>query len=202
MAEAKNTNKIRGAVLAVIILIAIFTIIYVNLPEDTEKKGNTLNEEKETIFSLKFGGKITNYSLEDLESLEEFTGKGTLLKYGALPNVFLEGPTNFTGIRANTLLNQIDNLPNNYSIVVYSSDDWTTEYNKSVINGQVGIYNESGNITQTGGVTMLFAYKKEGDYLTNPEEGPLRITFIDDGKITSSRLWAKMVVSVELIEQL
>jgi hypothetical protein len=200
MAEEKNKNKIIGVVLAVIILIAIFTIIYVNLPEETEKKDENTNGVKETILSIKFGNKTTNYSLEDLESLEEFTGKGTLLKYGALPNVFLEGPTNFTGIRANTLLNQIDNLPNNYSIVVYSSDDWITKYNKSAINGQVEIYNESGNITQTGGVTMLFAYKKEGDYLTDTDDGPIQIAFINDKKITSSKLWAKMVVSIELIE--
>ncbi|KYK22996.1 hypothetical protein AYK21_03155 [Thermoplasmatales archaeon SG8-52-2] len=201
MAEEKNKNKIIGFVLAVIILIAIFTIIYVNLPEETEKKDESLNGEKETIFSLKFRGKITNYSLEDLESLEEFTGMGTYIKSGWLPDVVLDGPTNFTGIRANTLLNQIDNLPNNYSIVVYSSDDWITEYNKSAINGQVEIYNESGNITQTGGVTMLFAYKKEGDYLTDTDDGPLQIAFINDNKITSSKLWAKMVVSIELIDQ-
>ena len=201
MAEEKNKNKIIGVVLAVIILIAIFTIIYVNLPEGTEKKDATTNGEKETILSIKFGGKTTNYSLEDLESLEEFIGTGTYIKTGWLPDLVLDGPTNFTGIRANTLLNQIENLPNNYSIVVYSSDDWTTKYNKSAINGQVEIYNESGNITQTGGVTMLFAYKKEGDYLTDTDDGPIQIAFIDDNKITSSKLWAKMVVSIELIEQ-
>jgi len=197
MAEGKN--KTIGIVLAVIILIAIFTIIYVNLPKEVDEK-NT-NGETETVLLFTFGDQTINYTLQDLEALEEFTGKGTFIKYGALPNIFLEGPTNFTGIRANTLLDQIDNLPNNYSIVVYSSDDWTTEYNKSVINGQVGIYNESGNITEKGGVLMLFAYKKEGEYITDPEEGPLRIAFINDGKITSSKLWAKMVVSVELIKQ-
>jgi hypothetical protein len=201
MAEEKN-NKFIGIVLALIILGAIFTIIYVNLPEERETKDKTTDEEPETILSFSFKDEIFNYTLQDLEALEEFTGIGTLLKYGALPNVFLEGPTNFTGIRASTLLNQIDNLPNNYTIIVYSSDNWTTEYNKSVISGQVGIYNESGNITQKGGVTMLFAYKNEGSYITDPEEGPIRITFVNDGKITASKLWAKMVVSIEIIEQL
>jgi len=201
MVEEKNNYKTIGLVLAVIILIAIFTIIYVNLPKETDEKEKPTNGETETILSFKFGDETTNYTLEDLEALEEFTGSGTYIKTGWLPDVVLDGPTNFTGIRINTLLNQIDNLPNNYSIVVYASDDWTTEYNKSVIDGQVGIYNESGNITQTGGVTMLFAYKEEGEYMTDPEEGPIRIAFVDDGKITASNLWAKMIVSIELIEQ-
>ena len=201
MVEEKNRNKIIGAVLAVIIFLAIVTIIIVNLPEEIEKNGETPNGETETVLSLTYGNETTNYTLKDLEALEEFTGKGTFIKYGALPNVFLEGPTNYTGIRVITLLNLIANLPSNYSIVVNTSDPGTFYYNKSVIDGQVGIYNESGNITQTGGVTMIFAYKKEGGYITEPTEGPLRIAFIDDGKITSSQLWARMVVSVELIEQ-
>jgi hypothetical protein len=201
MAEEKNTNRIIGLILAVIILVAIFTIIYLNLPEETEEKDKITNGETEIILSFTFGDVTTNYTLEDLEALEESTGIGTYIKTGWLPDVVLDGPTNFTGISANTLLNQVDNLPNNYSIVVYSSDDWTTEYNKSVVNGQVKIYNESGNITETGGVTMLFAYKKEGEYMKDPEEGPIRIAFVNGGKITSSKLWAKMVVSFELIEQ-
>jgi hypothetical protein len=201
MAEEKNKNKIIVAVLAVIILIAIFTIIYVNLPEESIEKDKTINGETETLISFTFGDITTNYTLQDLEALEEFTGSGTYIKTGWLPDVVLDGPTNFTGVRVNTILDQIENLPTNYTIRVHSSDDWTTDYSQSTINGQVSIYNESGNITQTGGVTMLFAYKKEGSYITDPEEGPIRIVFIDDNKITSSTLWAKMVVSFELLEQ-
>ena len=94
-----------------------------------------------------------------------------------------------------------DNLPSNYSILVNTSDFTTFNYNKSVINGQVEIYNESGNITQTGGVTMILAYKQDGIYLTDTDDGPLRIAFVNNGKITSSQLWARMVVSFEIIEQ-
>ena len=166
-----------------------------------EDKENTTNGETEAIFSFTYGNDTTNYTLQDLKALEEFTGIGTYIKTGWLPNVVLDGPTNFTGVRVNTILDQIEDLPNNYTIRVHSSDDWTTDYSQSTINGQVSIYNESGNITQTGGVTMLFAYKKEGSYITDPEEGPIRIVFIDDNKITSSTLWAKMVVSVELLDQ-
>ncbi len=200
MVVEKNKNKIITMVLSIVILIAIFTIVYVNLPKDKDAKDNTTNGETNTIFTITFGDEIINYTLQDLETLEEFTGKGTFIKTGWLPDVVLDGPFNFTGIKVDTILNKFDNLPNNYTVSVYSSDDKTTDYNQSTINGQVSIYNESGNITQTGGVTMILAYKKDGAYLTNPDEGPLIIAFINDGGITSSKLWAKMVVSFEIIE--
>ena len=196
--EEKNlTKKFIVLILSMTLLVGILS----GCTETKKEEDKPENGETETIFSFTFGDETTNYTLENLESLEEFTGSGTYIKTGWLPDVVLDGPTNFTGIRVDTLLNQIDNLPDNYSIIVYASDEWTTEYNKSVINGQVGIYNESGNITQIGSVTMLFAYKKEGTYITDPEEGPIRVAFLDDGKITSSKLWAKMVVAAELIEQ-
>ncbi len=199
---ADKKNKIITIVLSIIILIAIFTIIYVNLPEEKDTKDKTTNKDTETIFTITFGDEVTNYTLQDLEIFESFIGKGMLIRIGWLPEVKLEGPFNFTGIKVDTIINQFDNLPNNYTVSVYSSDGKTTDYNKSTINGQVKIYNESGNITQTGGVTMILAHKKDGAYLTDPDKGPLRIAFINDGKITSSKLWAKMVVSIEIIEQL
>jgi hypothetical protein len=201
MAEEKNTNKIIGLVLVVIILIAIFTIINVNLPEEVKNNEEIINDENELIFSFKFGNEITNYSIQDLETLEEFSGQGTIIKTGWLPDVVLEGPFNLSGIKVTTILNEFDNLPYNFTIKVHSSDGWTTDYNQSTIMGKISIYNDSGNITQTGGVTMILAYKQDGVYIKDTNDGPLRIAFVDDGKITSSKLWAKMVVSFELIEQ-
>jgi len=200
MPDIKSKNKIITIVLTIIILIAIFTIIYVNLPQDEKKNDKTSNGEIETFLTLIFGDERINYTLQDIETLESFTGKGTFIKVGWLPDVKLEGPFNFTGVKFNTILEQIDNLPNNYTVRVYSSDNKTTDYNQSTINGQVNIYNESGIITESAGVTMILAYKKEGKYLTDPEEEPFRVAFINDGKITASNLWAKMVISVEIIE--
>lgn len=202
MAEEKNTNKIITIVLAIVILIAAFTILYVNLHEEKEINDKTPEGELEIIFTLTFSDEVINYTLQELETLESFTGKGTIIKIGWLPEVKLEGPFNFTGVGFNTLLDQIAYLLENYTVSVYSSDDKTTDYNQSTINGHINIYNESGKITGTGGVTMILAYKKDGKYITDPNEGPLRVAFINDGKITSSKLWAKMVVSIEIVEQL
>jgi hypothetical protein len=198
MAEEKN--KAITLVLIFIIIIAIITIVYVNLPKEEDTKHKTTNEESDTLLTFTFRDEITNYTLNDFEILEEFTGKGTYIKTGWLPDVVIEGPYNFTGIRVDTILNQIDNLPKNYTIRVSSSDGWTTDYNQSTVSGQVSIYNESGNVTQIGGATMILAYKKEGTYMTDAEEGPLQVAFINDGKITSSKLWTKMVVSLEIVE--
>lgn len=46
---------------------------------------------------------------------------------------------------------------------------------------------------------MLLAYKKEGEYL-DEIEGPLRVIFVDDGKITLSLYWPKFVISLEIIK--
>lgn len=201
MTDVKSKNKIITIALTIVILIAVITIIYVNLPKDDETNDKTTNGEVNTVLTLTFGNEIKNYTLQDLEIFETFTGKGTYIRVGWLPEVKLEGPFNFTGIKFSTILEEIDNLPNNYSISVYSSDNKTTEYNQSTINGQVSIYNESGDISEYGGVTMILAYKKDGEYLTDPEEGPFRIAFINDGKITASNLWARMVYSIEIIEE-
>ena len=202
MADKKDRNKIITIMLAIIILAAIFTIIYVNLPQEEETNDKKTNGEKQNIFTITYRDEVINYTIEDLEKLEEIIGTGTYIKTGWLPDVALEGPFNFTGIKVNTILNQIVNLPNNYTVNITSSDGWTTNFNQSTIDGQVSIYNESGNITQTGGVTMILAYKQEGEYLSESDDGPLRIAFINSDKITSSKLWAKWVVSFEIIEQL
>ena len=46
----EDKNKTIGAILAVIILIAIFTIIYVNLPEEVKEK--ITNGETGTVLSF------------------------------------------------------------------------------------------------------------------------------------------------------
>ncbi|KYK30621.1 MAG: hypothetical protein AYK22_03305 [Thermoplasmatales archaeon SG8-52-3] len=200
--DKNNKYKIITIALSIIILAAIFTIIYVNLPKEEDTNDKKTNGEKQNIFTITYGDEIINYTIEDIEKFEEFTGTGTYIKTGWLPDVSLEGPFNFTGVKVNTILNQIDNLPNNYTVNITSSDGWTTNFNLNTINGQVSIYNESGNITQTGGVTMILAYKQEGKYLNESNDGPLRVAFIDGDKITSSKLWTKWVISFEIIQQI
>ena len=50
---------------------------------------------------------------------------------------------------------------------------------------------------------MLLAYKEDGSYYSeidpDNEIGPLRIAYVGNNVITSSNLWSKMVVSIEVI---
>jgi hypothetical protein len=99
----------------------------------------------------------------------------------------------------------LTNLSDNYSIIIYSSDGINTTYNYSVIQGNINIYNSTNPENDTpishGGVTMILAYKKDGEYLDEELDGNLKIAFIneDEGLITSSKLWAKFVTSIEII---
>lgn len=202
----EKTNKIITAVLAIIIIVAAIATLYVNLPKDTqnnnENTGETNDQSNESVTALTviIGEEQMNYTLEELESLEAFSGSGSYIKTGWLPTVEIEGPFNYTGISITTLLDQLENLPENYTITVEASDGYTKEYNTSYITGNVDIYNETGNITGTGGVTLLLAYMEENSYINESAGGSIRIVYVDDGAITSSGLWVKNVISIEIKE--
>ena len=203
-----DTNKILTIFLVVIICIAAVVLLYVNLPKDETTDdttdGDTANgdtdnnqtEEPEEILSIQYNQNYVNYTLEELETFQYYIANGTMIKTGWLPEVVLEGPNVYTGIKMTILLNEVNNLPDDYTISVLSSDNKTIEFNISEIQGNVDIYNETGNITGNTGVTMILAYKKDGEYLNRTEEGYLRIVFVDDDKITASNLWAKKVVTI------
>jgi len=210
MSNEEKTNKIITMVLLIIITLAAITIIYVNLAEDTDEEENRDQQdgtddegsddnktEEAVLLTVIFEDEQINYTLEELEALELYTGIGQLIKVNWLPdNVVFEGPFNYTGVKISTFLDQFDDLPENYNLSVKSADQ-TAEFNFSELQGDIDIYNESGVISELGGVTMLLAYKKEGEYL-DETEGPLRIIFVDDGKITLSLYWPKFVISLEI----
>jgi len=202
MSDKKSINKIITIVFVIVIILAVITVLYMYLPKNTEDEKHLDTTEESPIFFLIFNDIEINLTLSDIESLETYSASGTYIKEGALPdNVIINGPYNFTGVNVSIILNQIENLPEQYIIKVTATDNWTTEYNMSEINGLVSIYNESGNITNDGEVTMLLAYKEEQEYINDTDVGPLRIVFVDSESITSSRLWTKMVYSIEIIPQ-
>ena len=204
----ENSSKIITLALIIVISIAAITVLYVNLAEDDNNKDMSdlyqeeeEPEEAEPLLTVIFGDYEAYYNITELELLDSSTGNGTFIKTGWLPTVNLEGPNEYTGCLITKLLEKVDNLPENYTIIISSSDGKTSEYNLSQIQGNVDIYNESGVITETGGVYMIVAYKKDGNYITDSEEGPLRIAFVDEDRITASNLWTRMVVSIEIIEE-
>ena len=211
MPGGENNNKIIAGLLAIIILIAVITLIYVNLPADendnvttddtTEETNDEQDEEpEEDIFSIVFNDTSIQYSLSELEGLELYTANATLIKVGWLPEIKTEGPNKYTGVKITTLLEQVNLLPENYTINVTSSDGWTTGFIKSQIQGNVNIYNETGVIIDNSGATMILAYKIDGEYFTEEDTGPLRVVFCHE-YMTASNIWPKMVNSIEIIEQ-
>ena len=113
--------------------------------------------------------------------------------------IYLHDGEKITG-EFTTLINQMEDLPENYNITVTASDGWTTEFTMDQVYGEIDLYNETGDIIEEGIVTMILAYKEDGEYINDLEVGPLRIAFIGEDVITSSSLWSKMVESIEIIE--
>ncbi|RLF36428.1 MAG: hypothetical protein DRM99_02755 [Thermoplasmata archaeon] len=203
-----KNEKIITIALAIVISLAAVTIIYVNLPQKDNLSGQNniatetpSNNEETTLLIVSFEGEQKNYTLSDLEQLEEYSGNGSYIKTKLLPDtVIIKGPYNFTGVKVSTLLDDFDNLPENYNITVTASDGWSKEFTKDNVNGVIDVYNETGEIIGDSSATMVLAYKENGEYLTNDTGGPLRIVFVGDNVITASNLWVKMVVSIEITE--
>jgi len=192
-------NKLITGIIAVAVIIAVVVLVYVNLPSQPSSNGDNTTPPPTTrypILNITYNDYHVNYTLSELEAFPTSTGEGSYLKVNRLPNVSISGPNEYTGVTISYLLSQIPNLPTNFSITATSTDDYTVNYNTSQIQGNVEIYDESGNITGIGNVTMLVAYKEDGEYIPGTEDGPVRIVFVDDGQITPSPLWAKMVESL------
>ncbi len=195
---AAKTNTLLAIALVVALVIAIGVYLVVNLPKQTAPTGETILPTT-PVLSVSYNGTRWNYTLEDLKNLPVMTGSGSYIKLKLLPTVNINGPYNYTGINLAALLDRIQNLPSNYSVISTSSDNYTVTYTYGQIHGTVDVYDHSGNLSGTGGVTMLLAYQQDGNDITDPTEGPLRIAFIDHEAITSSALWSKSVVSLEIV---
>lgn len=162
------------------------------------------NEENEVILTIIFGDYSVEYSLQDLESIDSYTGTGRYIKTKLLPDsIVISDSVSYIGLRMSKILEVIPNLPNSYNISVISSDEWEVTYTMDDINGNVDIYNEEGNILTNETAVMILAYKEDGKYYSeidpDDETGPLRVAFVNDDVITSSNLWSKMVVKIEVI---
>ncbi len=196
MTEKNNTNKILTIGLVIIIAIAAIVLIYVNLPEDEKTNGEGTDNSNEVLLTVTYNDTNYEYKLEDLESIEQYTGSIKYIKLGWLPDIVITGPTNYTGVRWSTLATEIGISSTNYSLLIEATDG-SDEYNQSMINGHVDIYNESGKITGEGNLTFLIVYKEENEYID--EDGPIVTIFVDDGAIVSSKLKIKYVTSIEIV---
>jgi hypothetical protein len=200
MEEKNNSNKITAILLAIIICVSIFAIIYVNLPQTTEynNKETNNNEEKkeeEVLLTITYYDQELTYTLKQLEALTSYDGLGGKINKKST----ITGPYNYTGVEISTFLNELDNPPDRYYITTTSSDFYRQEFTYEQISGNVTLYNETRYETGQGNLKMIISYKQEGEYLTDPEGGPLMVAFIED-YYTDSNLWTRMLVSLEITD--
>jgi len=165
---------------------------------------NGEDEESPVLLTVIFDDYQVNYTLEDIEALDSYLGTGGYIKTKLLPDsVVISDIIEYTGVPITSLLEEIPNLPDNYNVSVISDDGWTVNYTINETLGYVDVYNEMGGILSNETAVMILAYKEDGSYYSeidpDNEIGPLRVVFVGDSVITSSNLWSKMVVSIEII---
>lgn len=196
-----KTNKIISAVVAIAIIISIAVLIYVNLPKPTEKTDDNTDDHKSipSTLTLIYDDEQKNFTFGEIERLEPYTAKGGYRNSIGV----IKGVGNYTGVNITTLVNTLQPVPYRYTLQVFSEDGKNMSYNYSTIIGQVPIYNpENGSAIGTGNMTLVLAYQFEGDWLNESSDGKLRIAFLDNqGFITESKYWMKMVTSIRVITE-
>jgi hypothetical protein len=171
---------------------------------ENNEKNNEEEEKPSVLLTIISNDYQANYTLDDIETMDSFLGTGRYIKTKLLPDsVQISDIIEYTGLRITTLLDEIPNLPDNYNISVISDDGWNTTFTMNETLGYIDVYNETGDIISNETAVMILAYKENSSYYSDidpdNEIGPLRIAFVGEDVITSSSLWSKMVVSIEII---
>jgi hypothetical protein len=199
-----KTNKILTAVVVIAILASVAVLIYVNLPKQTQtsSEDNTLDEPIPTVFTLIYDDEEKNFTLADLERLEHFTAKGGYRTESG----FIKGLGNYTGVNITTLVYTFDQVPPQFSLVVYSDEGDDRPYNYTTIIGDVDLYDPDNASNSKpigkGNMTMVLAYQFEGDWLNETTDGRVKLVFLDEkGSITKASLWWKKVISIRIITE-
>jgi len=131
-----------------------------------------------------------------LRTLPSITGEGGYKKSSG----DIIGPFNFTGVTLRTLLEEYFTIPEDYIIIARSSDGYTGEYTKSMVEGIVNGYNATGYPLDVINSTIVIAYEQNGSAII--DNGPLRLVFLnEDGNLTDGFRWVGDVVSITILEQ-
>jgi len=200
MAKEDNTSKMLTILLVIVIAISAIIVLYINIPQNKTDDGkidnSETNEESETILTVIYGNEQINFSMDEIKAMDSYTGQGAKIN----KKLTITGPYNFTGIKMSTILSELENLPTNYSIDTTSTDGYLQHYTYNQIQGVVEKLNETRASLGNVSLTMIVVYMQEGEEITDPDDGPLMIAFVDD-YYTDSGLWARMLASIEIIEE-
>jgi len=171
---------------------------------ENEKESDGI-EEPSIILTVFYDDYQANYSLENLEALDSYTGTGAYIKDKFLPDdVITDDVREYTGVRVTTLLEEISDLPENYTVSIVCDDGYTKNFTMNQTLGYMDVYNETGTLMSNETAVMIVAYKENGSYYSeiDPENeiGPLITAHVGNNTIyTSSGFWLEMVVSIEVL---
>jgi hypothetical protein len=113
---------------------------------------------------------------------------------------------NYTGVPIATFVNMVCGIISCYSVIIIATDGYTINYTKTQsfeeYNGTalVTYDNMTGQPVQHNQpLTPILAYYYNDANLTYDEGGPLRLAIVGpEGLLTSSKLWVKWVVKLEV----
>lgn len=201
-----KTNKIIGAALTITIIISISIFVYINLPKQTvvveDDDDNTINKNAPSIFSLIYDDEQKNFTLSELQQIETYTAKGGYRTQSG----FIKGFGNYTGVNITTLIRMFTPPLYLYSLMITSEDNETQLFNFTTIQGQVDVFDPDNASNPDpigkGNLTMMVAFRYEGNLLDESNDGTLKIVFVDEqGSVTQSSLWWKKVTSIRIITE-
>jgi hypothetical protein len=203
----KRTTTIMVSVVLVFVLIgAIGIYAYTSLVNNESTNSSSTNEHsvvppsadntsEEVVLIIRVGSDTYTYSMDDLLGFDSTSGQGSFInKVGTI-----SGPFTYIGVAVPMLLDQIEGLPDMYTMLGIASDNYSVDYTMDNVTGHVMLYDENGTELGIGTVTMIIAYYEDGVPL-DESIGPLRIAFVaEDGAITHSSLWLRSLVELDVI---
>lgn len=187
---AKTSDKILIGVFVVAIVLAAVIVIYTRFTDNGDE------DKEETMLTVLYEGKTWEYTMSDLEKIDDYNGSGGMKKESGIA-----APNEYKGVRFELLLKKI-NSSTDVSLIraTFKAADINKMCNLSSeeLQGNVTIYDETDNETN-GIVTLIIAYEKDGVPLTIEDGGPLRLVFVSEQPLfTRSSYWVKQLTTIEV----
>jgi hypothetical protein len=199
------SSKTLAAIIVGILVVAAGAITFVLMQNPTTSTETsttstispTTTAPPEEVALTVFSENATNeYTMTELQQFPDITGEGGYVKTTGT----IVGPYNYTGVTVKSLLQELGELPIDYSIEVLSSDGYATYFTKAQVDGRFAGYTQEGDDAGIINATLILAYYEDGAPL--PEGGPLRMATLNNARnLTDGHFWAKDVVSIELINE-
>lgn len=195
MARNGTTIALVAGISALLIAAGVGTYFVFFADDDSDENGNG-NEDIQTVsILLKKGGTETEYTLTELaDTLTPISGIGARRKTTGT----LVGPFDFKGYLITDLIDLISGISAGDTLISKSSDNYEQTFTFAEVNGEVTCYNSTGGNIGIQNVQMCLLFEQTG--AAEVDGGPLRIGFLSaEGYFTDGPLWAKYVVSLEVV---